>query len=184
MEMSKTLSYRIELIIVVYIIFIMSCTNPSKNSTHYGIIINEFMIKNNESTGIVDSDFKSSDWVEIYNYSNETIFLADYFISDNIEEKYKAVLPAVYLEPGGYYLLWGGSSDAPGNDHLGFKFSADKDKGECILIFDKESNIVDSISYTLYEKSTENGYSFGRKPDASINWTKMRIATPGARNEY
>lgn len=73
------------------------------------IVINEIMASN-EST-ICDGDGEYPDWIELYNNGTQTINLKGYGISDDSEEKFKWIFPAIYLEPGAHQLIFASDKD-------------------------------------------------------------------------
>jgi len=54
------------------------------NSLFAQVYINEISSKNNDS--IIDEFGQSSDWLELYNTSNQSISLKDYYLSDDENE--------------------------------------------------------------------------------------------------
>ncbi len=77
-------------------------------SIHFGfaqqIMINEVMTSN--STVICDEDNDFSDWIELYNSTNQTLNLNGYGLSDEISDPFKWEFDDYYLEPGEYLLIW------------------------------------------------------------------------------
>jgi hypothetical protein len=48
-------------------------------TSHGQLAVNEF----NSKGGFTDENGDDVDWVEVFNYSSDSVFLADYFLSDN-----------------------------------------------------------------------------------------------------
>ena len=70
-----------------------------------GLLINEVVTSNQLS--LQDQVYGSPDWIELYNGSDQSIRLSNYYITDNMEAPQKAFqLPDVSLAPGGFYLLY------------------------------------------------------------------------------
>ncbi len=159
-----------------------SCTNIISSSLEVSLIINECMVRNCVTTGIVDEEGRALDWIEMYNMSDDSIFLGDFFISDRLDEPMKGALPDIYLAPAAHVLLWGGQSNRSPINHLGFGFSTSNDKGEKIVLFDKEGSIIDSISYLQYDEAKKKGTSLGRITDGSTFWVMQRVPSPGYSN--
>ena len=53
-----------------------------------------------------DEDGDSPDWIELYNYGNQTISLDSWTISDNIENLDMWTFPQINLDPDEYLLIW------------------------------------------------------------------------------
>ena len=57
------------------------------------LAVNEF----NSKRGFTDENGDDVDWVEVFNYSSDSVFLADYFLSDNPDNLDKWQFPNTYL---------------------------------------------------------------------------------------
>ena len=111
----------------------------------YDLVINEFMASNTNSK--TDEYDEQEDWIEIYNNSEETVPLFDYYLSDDPEQPNKWKLPAITIGAGEYIIIWADKDDEQGDYHTNFKL--DKD-GEFIGIYDDAANhfaAVDTISF-------------------------------------
>ena len=62
-------------------------------SLHAQLAVNEF----NCQRGFTDENGDDVDWVEVFNYSSDSVFLADYYLSDNPNNLDKWQFPNVYL---------------------------------------------------------------------------------------
>ncbi len=68
------------------------------------LYINEFVASNQ---GISRDEFgEYDDWAEIYNASDEQVWLADYFLSDNMGSPGKYRFPEIFIEPERFFLVW------------------------------------------------------------------------------
>jgi hypothetical protein len=142
-------------------------------------------------------DFKSGDWVEIYNKQNDPIDLSGWRLKDkNPENSYE--LPQGTLIPSlGYLIICEDISlftskyhyliNYRGNSGFGFN-----DKDEVIKLMDKDNNLVDSVHYTNKfpwpEVANGDGHSIILKDpdldnDLAENWTISNKSTPGGRND-
>ena len=74
-----------------------------------GPIISEFVASN--ETSIVDEDGDSPDWIEIYNPSQETIYLDGWYLTDDIKNLKKWEFPPVQISPGGYIVVFASGKD-------------------------------------------------------------------------
>ena len=82
---------------------------------------------------IFDEDNEDSDWIEIYNASTDTIWLANYCISDNVNKLTKWCFPDTTIRPGEFMLVFASGKDRAksGSElHTNFKISA---SGENLL---------------------------------------------------
>lgn len=81
------------------------------------ILINEFMSSNSSTIADEDGDF--SDWVELYNPTQQDVNLNGWGLSDNISNPFKWILPEVIMKPGEYLLIWAsGKNRTPPQDGL------------------------------------------------------------------
>src|SRR4051812_47658136 len=88
-------------------------------------IINEFMASN--SNGILDEDNLKSDWIEIYNPSQQPIDLAGWHLTDDKALPHAFTFPSTVLNPGGFLLVFatGENRAASGSElHADFKLDA------------------------------------------------------------
>jgi len=147
---------------------------PAAGGDNPLLFINEFMASN-EST-IADEHGDYEDWIELYNGGNETIWLGDKYLTDNLSKPDKWKMPDAYIEPGAFLLFWADDETDQGPFHTSFKL--DKD-GEEIGIFDADQVKIDS--YVFGVQSTD--ISEGRLPDGGTDWVFFDQPTPGASNE-
>ena len=62
-------------------------------SAHAQLAVNEF----NSKRGFTDETGEDVDWIEVFNYATDSVFLADYFLSDNPDNLDKWQFPNTYL---------------------------------------------------------------------------------------
>lgn len=139
------------------------------------LFVNEFMADNDNAN--TDELGNYSDWLELYNGDTEAIFLADYFLTDKLDNPYKWQMPEMYLQPGEFVLFWADDEVTFGNLHTNFKLSKG---GEAIGIFNGMGAVVDEISFG----EQETDVSYGRLPDGDPNWIFFTAATPGESNAF
>ena len=157
------------------IIFLFLLIIVSSNSIAQ-IVINEF----SAYKGIFDENNQETDWIELYNNSNEAISLSNYFLTDNLNNLEKWPLPDVFLMPDQIITFYSSGKDTQFNDgvnnyyHTNFKLSP----SEHIALYDG-NEIVDSayINSDLYF-----GLSMGKSPDGSNQWCYFDNVTPNALN--
>ncbi len=68
------------------------------------ILINEFMASNSNTIADEDGDF--SDWIELYNPTQQAVDLEGWGLSDNVTKPFKWIFPEVTIKPGEYLLVW------------------------------------------------------------------------------
>lgn len=118
------------------------------------LVINEVMSSNNSYLAQNGNQFY--DWIEIYNNSDKTINLSDYYLSTDSNDKRMYNLPNVNLKPNCYYLIMASGDEKLSNNlyyHANFKLSS----GDGLFLFEKDE-LVDS----LYIYEIPNSYSYGR----------------------
>ncbi len=139
------------------------------------LAINEFMASNDNT--IQDEAGEYDDWLELYNYGSDTIFLGDKYLTDNQNKKTKWKMPKQWLLPNEYILFWADKDEEQSENHCNFKLSAD---GEYIGIFNSGSTgyeMIDEISFDKQKKDV----SKGRYPDGTGEFGFMD-PTPGFSN--
>lgn len=139
------------------------------------LFINEFMADNDNFNA--DEYGNYSDWVELYNGDTEAIFLADYFLTDKLDNPDKWQMPEMYLEPGAFILFWADDEENLGERHTNFKLSKG---GESIGIFNGLEGVIDTLTFTAQTTDV----SYGRETDGALIWTFFEEATPGESNEH
>jgi len=139
------------------------------------LYINEFMADNDNY--IADEYGNYSDWVELYNGDTEAIFLADYYLTDKLDNPDKWQMPEIFLEPGAFILFWADDEENLGERHTNFKLSKE---GEAIGIFNGLEEVVDEITFNAQTTDV----SSGRETDGASNWIFFVQATPGESNNH
>ncbi|MBD8489080.1 CotH kinase family protein [Echinicola sp. CAU 1574] len=170
-EQIRVASYRLISFIFVSI-FHLLCFGSAKSQ---GIVINEIMSSNGETISDKDGDF--SDWIELYNPSDNAINLGGFGLSDEKEDPHKWVFPDIEIKPKGFLFVWasGKENDKVEELHIGFSISS---SGETLILSDNEKNILDE--FPSVELLTD--YSFGRVSDGGNNLTLFSKPTPGISN--
>lgn len=136
------------------------------------ILINEIMAKNEQT--ILDIDGDPSDWIELFNSSENTIELENFSLADDGQEWF---LPAMTMQPNSYIVVFASKKDKIENGQLHTNFKLDSG-GEFVILRDQNKNIIDQINFPALEENV----SYGRATTHS-NWIKYKPATPGSVNE-
>ncbi|KPK37636.1 MAG: hypothetical protein AMJ65_14130, partial [Phycisphaerae bacterium SG8_4] len=71
--------------------------------------INEFMAVNDN--GLDDEDRDEEDWIEIYNAGADTVDLAGWYLTDNLNNLMKWEFPRVALASGDYLVVFASGKD-------------------------------------------------------------------------
>lgn len=140
------------------------------------LFINELMADN--ATTIADENGEFDDWFEIYNGSDEPVWLGDKFLTDNLDNPSKWPCPDYAIQPGEYLIVWADEDQSQGLFHTNFKLSKD---GEEIGLFDNEASGFALIDQVIFELQ-QTDVSFGRETDGGENWIFYQYPTPGISN--
>lgn len=109
------------------------------------VVINEFMASNDEDSGITDPDGETEDWIEIFNNTNSTVDLSDYYLTDDFDNPKKWKFPAgAYLGGQEYLIVWADKDELQEGLHAGFKLSR---SGEQLMISHEDGTVVDSLTF-------------------------------------
>ncbi|MCA9214071.1 MAG: lamin tail domain-containing protein [Planctomycetales bacterium] len=128
-------------------------------------------ISASSTTEILDDDGDASDWVEIYNPTNEAINLSGWSLTDDATEPRKWSFPEVVIPARGYEVLY--ASDKNRRDpneplHLNFRLSSN---GEYLGLIDPGGAIVSEFSPTFPEFATDVTYGFPAESEILIDET-------------
>ncbi|MCB0546943.1 MAG: CotH kinase family protein [Phaeodactylibacter sp.] len=140
------------------------------------LAINEFMASNDRT--IADEAGEYEDWVEIYNYGTEAVYLGNRYLSDNPDNPTKWQFPDIWIQAGEFILIWCDDDADQGQLHATYKLDAD---GEYIGIFDEAANnfaLIDGLEFG--EQVTDQ--AIGRLPNGTGNFQVVH-PTPGASNQ-
>jgi len=137
------------------------------------LLINEIMADNEKT--ITDEKGYFSDWIEIFNGDNESVYLGDLYLTDNFNDPLKWRMPETVLAAGGFILIWADGTPGLGERHAPFKL--DKD-GEEAGIYTLYRLVVDTVSFGLQREDV----SMGRKSDGADEIVFLSVATPGRSN--
>jgi hypothetical protein len=137
-----------------------------------GILVNEIMASNSETA--TDQAGESSDWIEIFNSTANTVDLNGYYFTDDITELTKMKISGGVAIPANQRaIIWASGEPQRGVNHLNFSLSAE---GEFIaLVHPDGETIVDSISFG--KQGTD--VSFGRETDGAYS---RRFFSPASFN--
>jgi hypothetical protein len=137
------------------------------------LVINEFLASNDSTNA--DESGEYDDWLELYNNSEQEIFLNGYFLSDDEDNLQRWELPDTSIPAGEYLIVWADGDSDQGSLHTNFRLSAD---GEEIFLTDSEGEIIDHINFGSQIADISNG----RFPNGSGPFVPM-FPTAGTENE-
>ncbi|MBX3156409.1 MAG: lamin tail domain-containing protein [Deltaproteobacteria bacterium] len=137
------------------------------------LVINEIMPSN--TTACADPFGEFDDWIELYNAGDVDLDLGGYYVTDDLRQPTKVILPAGLIVPAhGWKLLWA-DDQVQGLDHLSFKLDA---KGEDFAIAAPDGTQLDMITFG----ASTTDVSLARFPDGTGAFAACATSTCGAAN--
>lgn len=145
------------------------------------IRINEVMPDND---GLVNDSINGGfpDWFELYNDGPNSLDLSGYFLSDDLNDKFKFEIPDGYiLKPFGFLVVWADNSPDRNNPlkdpclHVNFALNRN---GETVALYAPDGALVDMFSFDAVRRNE----IIGRYPDGAVNTYKLIQPTPGQTN--
>lgn len=137
------------------------------------LVINEICASNGST--IEDQYGETSDWIELFNTSENTITLDDYFLTDDPDQLEKWVFPNIQIPSDGRLLIFASSRDEFGAfHHTNFKLSA---SGESVIL-SQGGIILDRLDFS----ALETDQSIGRVSDGAPEWVLFNTPTPNQSN--
>ncbi|MEZ4902363.1 MAG: CotH kinase family protein [Spirosomataceae bacterium] len=140
--------------------------------------INELMASN--ATTLADNAGDYSDWIELYNSTDNPIDLAGYYLTDNYANltkfRFTTTLGQVVVPAKGYLIVWASSAITKGVRHTNFSLSATGE--QLALVMADGVSVVDSLSFDVQRKDV----SFGRLPDGGSTFKYFASPTPNINN--
>lgn len=145
-------------------------------STPKSLVINEVMASNGRT--IVDKNGNYSDWIELYNGSDQSINLKGYGLSDRSHNLFLWRFPNVSIEAGSLLFVWA-SDDKPlgKGEFLRARFNISK-HGETILLTNPEGDVIDAVKVAPSQRDV----SFGRESNGNEKWVFSKYPSPGSDN--
>ncbi|UKN02469.1 lamin tail domain-containing protein [Paracrocinitomix mangrovi] len=138
------------------------------------LVINELCYKSD-----LENEFgKKSDWFEIYNPTENDIYLTEgkWSLTDNPTKIEKYILPEVKIESGEHIVIFCDGKDTFSNEiHTNFKLSS---KGESISIY-YDGKLIDQH---VYDSTSEDSNCKCREEDGADKWVYTNQSTPGTKN--
>lgn len=146
------------------------------------VVINEVSASNEI---YVNDLFKKSDWIELYNTTDEPVNIAGMYLTDNLDKPQKFQIPTddvrlnTIIPARGYKVVWCDKKASEGEDiHADFKLEADSGVVALMVYEGAEIAYSDTVRYEYHDGT----HSYGRYPDGCMNGYIMPRPTPGAPN--
>lgn len=153
------------------------------------LVINEICTSSNALSKNPGPNGKYSDWIEIYNYGEESYDLANYTLSivgTDMQTLRQSTIPVGYeqtiIRPKEHKVLWANGDSIIGPSSL--NFAINKDSLYTICLLRNDTDYIDCVE--LVELQTNESYA--REIDSSSNWVIYGIdplelnPTPGKKN--
>lgn len=157
---------------IVLVFGLFCCLNTT--SLSQSLLINEVVTSNLYSH--FDEFNDNDDWIELYNASNSSIYLGNFYLSDDATDYIKWKLPNVYLPADSFVIF---HASGKGSDyspyHTNFKLSS---SGEQLILTNKNELPVDNVSIPMLKADI----SYGRISNGSDVWGYFDNSTPNSSN--
>jgi len=150
--------------------------NP--NAPLPGVMISEFMADNKDT--LHDEDGKSSDWIELFNPTSNSVNLAGWSLTDDPRDLQEWRFPNVTLASKSYMLVFASGENRTNVTrplHTNFQLS---DRGGFLALVDPQTNIVSS--FTPVYPAQQKDVSYGRDSLSPEVVGYFTAPTPGAPN--
>jgi hypothetical protein len=138
------LRYRI--ILLVTLLSIVSMAGPAQAAET--LVINEFMASN---SSFLDEDGDSSDWIEVFNQTEQAVSLDGWYLTDDPNNMKKWEFPAVEIQSGGFVVVFASGKnrrDPDGELHTNFQL---KSGGEFLALVRPDGQTIEH-SYNQYPR--------------------------------
>ena len=144
---------KILFLMCLFILFfcLVSC-DYLKIENNNKIYINEICTNNGSS--IATKDYKYVDWIELYNDSEDDVFLKNYGISDEKSNPYKYNVPSVTIKAKGYLVIFFDDGEIDEELHAEFGLSA---SGETIYLTMPNGTLLNEINVPKLNLNTSYG---------------------------
>ena len=152
----------------------------------YTVIINELMASNLQT--LIDDDGDSSDWVELFNYGNQTVDLEGSYLTDQFDNPARWRFPKLQIDPGEYQIIFASGKDRCSSAaacHTNFRLDSG---GEFLALVEPDGQTFASTLTTSYPSQLRDR-SFGLPASETpadgpqgLQFTYLAEPTPGEAN--
>ena len=153
----------------------LACLLCGASAAPNGPVISEFVACN--KTSLLDAEGDSSDWIEIYNPTSETVNLDGWYLTDDLKKLEKWQFPEVQLARGGCLVVFASGKDKrdpAGQLHTSFALQA---SGESVALVEPDGRTIAS-AYPDYPPQLVD-ISYGRSANM-VGY--LAQPTPGDQN--
>jgi hypothetical protein len=145
------------------------------------LIISEFMATN--QSGLRDEDGETSDWIELWNPSDQAVFTEGFYLTDDIEIPTKWALPQVTIPANGFQIIFASGKDrssSPQTLHTNFRLS--RQPGGFLALTQTSPQALEVLSqFAHYPKQISN-VSYGTPEGDLTTAVYFQQPSPGDRN--
>ena len=132
----------------------------TETDAHGALVINEAVLYNLD---YYEQHHEYYDWVELKNCSDEPVNLADYYLTDSLNDPCQFPLPEETLQPGELYIVFCSGDVSLSTNHCTHAPFAISAEGEALYLFSSDG----SLSDRMFIHDTPYGGSYGRLSDGS-----------------
>ncbi len=152
----------------------------TSNANVAGLVITEINVSN--ENGLRDEDGDAEDWIEIYNGGTNTVDLAGWSLSDELDEPGQWAFTTKNLAPGQFLVVFASGKDrrsptGTNRFHTNFKLSGD---GEFLGLFTPDSPRQLASGFSPKFPFQRVDYSYGYETGGALRY--FATPTPGASN--
>ena len=124
----------------------------------------------------INDAFKKHDWIELYNTTQGTINVGGMYLSDNLSQTNKYILPDTTIAAGGYLVIW---CDKEEGTQLHAPFKLKNDDESAVVLTAADGSWADTLIY----KSHSKFQSIGLYPDGGNSSYVMNLPSIGKANK-
>lgn len=132
----------------------------TETDAHGALVINEAVLYNLD---YYEQHHEYYDWVELKNCSDEPVNLADYYLTDSLNDPCQFALPEKTLQPGEFYIVFCSGDVSLSTSHCTHAPFAISAEGEALYLFSSDG----SLSDRMFIHHTPYGGSYGRLSEGS-----------------
>ena len=141
--------------------FFVTPTPGASNERPARLLISEFVAAN--STGLIDEDGQTSDWLEIHNPTTAAVQLEGWSLTDDEDQLHKWTFPRLEIAPGGFQIVFASQKNraAEGSElHTNFQLDS---RGEYLALVRPDGTVESEYGPTFPGQIADA--SFGQVSD-------------------
>ncbi len=152
-------------------------------SVSHGQTIHMSEIVADNDSSLLDENGDSSDWIELYNPSDQSVSVDGWFLTDDTNNLTLWSFPATNIVAKGFLVVFASDKNrsvAGSELHTNFKLSA---AGEYLALIHSDGNTVkNSLIFPALEKDVSFGYAFTNGEIDTSDTGLLTTPTPGSIN--